>query len=557
MVRTRLRTSLTSAMLAILAGPLASTGAVAQVRLDRADPTITEKALPQSVGEPAIAAPVPAAVSSPDSRAAPLPSRPVTAVTVQGAQPVQPSAFAGVIAPVVGRSLSRADLAELASAIAGVVRQQGFPFATAMVPAQDLRDGILRVTVDPGRIDAVRVVGATNAAADALLVRTLVSPGPVRQADLERALLLTADLPGVRVTGSRFVRQNGFGILLVTIEQDNAAAYAQVDNRGNREVGPVRSTVLGSVRGIAADGDELGLILAQTPTNPGEFNFVRARYGATLDRAGTVVAVSGSFGRSNPGASLARLDVVGHSVDAALSLSRPLLRRRARSLWAGLELRALSVQQFIGDIRFRDDRLATLTASLNGTALAGGGTLRGEVAGVAGLPLANATREGDARTSRVDGDARFAAVTMFVEWTRSLVGPLSLAISSTGQLASRPLLATAEIGLGGPSFGRGYDYAERTGDQGIMGSAELRADAGRLLPGVVDRMQGYIFADGGTVGNLRRGTGGGTLASAGLGVRGGTGRLDGMIELAFPLNEDRFDTGSKRPRLSLRLSRSF
>jgi len=30
-----------------------------------------------------------------------------------------------------------------------------------------------------------------------------------------------------------------------------------------------------------------------------------------------------------------------------------------------------------------------------------------------------------------------------------------------------------------------------------------------------------------------------------------------MIEVAFPLNEDRFDTETKRPRVSFRLSRSF
>jgi hypothetical protein len=30
-----------------------------------------------------------------------------------------------------------------------------------------------------------------------------------------------------------------------------------------------------------------------------------------------------------------------------------------------------------------------------------------------------------------------------------------------------------------------------------------------------------------------------------------------MAELAFPLNKDRFDTGDKRPRISLRLSRVF
>jgi hypothetical protein len=30
-----------------------------------------------------------------------------------------------------------------------------------------------------------------------------------------------------------------------------------------------------------------------------------------------------------------------------------------------------------------------------------------------------------------------------------------------------------------------------------------------------------------------------------------------MLELAFPIGEDRFDTGDRKPRLSARLSRAF
>jgi hemolysin activation/secretion protein len=144
-----------------------------------------------------------------------------------------------------------------------------------------------------------------------------------------------------------------------------------------------------------------------------------------------------------------------------------------------------------------------------------------------------------------------------VDWAASVAGPFSVALASAGQVASRPLLAVAEIGLGGPAFGRAYDYAERTGDYGIMGSVELRADAGRVVPGIVDRLQVYGFGDAGTVGNRRDGPGGGSLGSAGAGLRGGAGRVDAMVEVAFPIGQDRFDTGNRDPRISVRLARSF
>ncbi len=130
-------------------------------------------------------------------------------------------------------------------------------------------------------------------------------------------------------------------------------------------------------------------------------------------------------------------------------------------------------------------------------------------------------------------------------------------LSSAGQLASRPLLATAEIGAGGPSFGRAYDYADRTGDQGVLGLIELRYDAGSIIPGIVDRFQLYSSIDGGYVSNLRDGAGGGSLLSSSLGARLGKGRIDGMVEISLPMNADRFDTRNRDPRLSIRLARVF
>ncbi len=548
-----------AAVLTATLGISCTVPALAQVRLDRADPSITEQALPRAVhpGEATAAIPT---VETPTPRigAADGPTGVVAAITVGGRTQLPSSAFAAALTDYVGRQLGRDDLARLAGAVAGVARGNGYPFASASIEAQPMRNGVLRVTLDDGRVDAVRVIGATNPAADRLLTRALVTGRGVRRAELERAILLVGDIAGVRVKDSRYTRQDGFGILLVTIVQDRGSAYVQLDNRGSREVGPVRSTMLASLRGLAGSGDELSLIAAQTPFDPSEFAFVRGRYAAPVGADGAVLSASASYGRSHPGASLAVLDVIGKSVDLAAAYARPLVRSRARSLWGTLEFRAIQIRQTLSGLLLRDDRLATLTGSLNGATALGGGILRGETSITGGLPLSGVSHEGDARISRRDGDARFATIGYTVEWVLTLARPITLVLGSSGQLASRPVLATAEIGAGGPAFGRGYDYAERTGDNGILGSVELRGDLGRVAPGAIERAQVYAFVDGGHVSNWRHGIGGGSLLSSGAGVRAGLfARLDGMIEIALPLNADRFDTRNRRPRLSVRLSRSF
>lgn len=536
---------------------LASQGALAQTALDRADPHVIEKNLPSAeVTQHSVAPARPGPVSSAVSTSSAL-TEVVRAIIIEGRDRLSPTVFADPIAAVIGQRLDRKQVAGLAGAIAGLARAQGYPFATAHVPAQTQGDGVLRVTLDLGKIDAVRVIGARSGTADRLLGHALATGRPVQQKQLERALLLVGDVPGVRVSDSRLVRQDGFGILLVTIETDRASGYVQIDNRGSKEVGPIRSTALATLHSLVNDGDELAVIVAQTPFQPSEFAFVRARYGTIIGNDGLVLSASGSLARTRPGGFLRTLDVRGRSADAAVTLQYPLLRTRARSLLATAELRALGTDQDLAGRRLRHDRLATLTGTLGGNTTMGGGTLRGEVAALAGLPVAGVTHAGSLLGSRFDGDARFIAGTYLIDWTVGLGKPFSIVIASAGQLASRPLLAAMEIGLGGPAFGRGYDYAERTGDHGVMGSLELRADIGRIPGSIVDRGQLYTFVDGGTVGNRKAGVGGGSLASTGVGMRIGTGRFDWMAEAALPLGPVRFDTGDRRPRVSLRVSRAF
>ncbi|MCU6456102.1 ShlB/FhaC/HecB family hemolysin secretion/activation protein [Sphingomonas sp. A2-49] len=533
--------------------PMAS----AQVRLDRADPTITEQALPRP-------APVSSDTNMHGVRVAPVaegaaavpPSRIATAILVNGNVKVATGAFASTLVPYLGRTLGASDLSQLAGAVADVARRAGYPFASASIPPQPMKDGILHVSLDEGKIAAVRVIGIASPLADRILTQALVTDAPVRRGTLERAILLVSDIPGVTVKGTSYVRQNGFGILLVTATEDKASAYLQVDNRGSAEVGPIRATMLASLRGVAQAGDELRLIAAATPVEPSEFAFLRSVYAAPLDARGSMATVSASVGRANPGASLKPLDVVGNSVDVALGYVRPLLRSRRRSAWASVELRALKSDQALSGTMLRNDRIVTLTGTINGTGNVGPGVVRGEISMVGGLPVEGVSHEGDPRTSRSDGDARFVTWGYTIDWSAGVFGPFSVTVASSGQLASRPLLATAEIGAGGPAFGRAYDYAERTGDQGILGSVELRADLGRV-DGGPDRVQLYGFVDGGYVDNLRDGPGGGSLLSTGTGAKLGYGVLDGMIEVAFPLNADRFDTNSKRPRVSFRVARTF
>lgn len=537
---------------ALCCAAIGSTAEGAQIVPDRTDPALITRSLPV----PARPVPaVPRVLPPPAPAAPPVAIRRavlVRAVLVNGTG-IPAAAFDRATAPFVGRTLSPADMSMVASAVAAVARSRGLVFATASVQPQAVADGRLVVTVDEGRVDAVRSLGAGNAAADRILAG-LVTHAGVTRPELERAMLLVGDLPGVRVLSARYARENGFGILLVTIAVDKASLFIQADNRGTDQIGPWRTTELASVRGVFRAGDEFSLIASQTPATPREFEFVSGQYAMALGASGGSLSASGFFGSTHAGGDLAYLDLAGRTYGGSIGYSAVLKRSRRLSFWFDTDLRTINNQQDLRGRRFRDDSMTVLSGTLRTQALVAGGVLRGGLATSLGLPVPGATREGDPLASRRDGDARFVTSSFQGDWRRPLGGPLAIQLAAAAQVASRPLLATAEISLGGPAFGRAYDYSERTGDQGLLGSAEIQFDLRRYATTSASQLQAYAFADGGTVGNLRGGAGGGSLASTGVGLRIGLGRLNGAVELAVPLNADRLDTGNRSPRISTRLS---
>ncbi|MGI4733392.1 MAG: ShlB/FhaC/HecB family hemolysin secretion/activation protein [Janthinobacterium lividum] len=535
------------------------TAVAGQVVPDRVDPALVTRSLPPAVTDDDLARQ--RVTQQPPGPSAPriaLAMGDVVARTigVRGSAAVPADAFTAATGPYLGRHLSQDDLRLLAGAVAGIARDRGLVLATASIEPQDLAGGALFVTLDEGRVDAVRSIGRSSPAADRILA-TLVTHRAMTKHELERALLLVGDLPGVRVKDTRYVRQDGFGILLVTLDDIKVSTYVQFDNRGTREIGPIRGVGLVSVRGALIPNDEIGLVAAVTPIDPNEFAFVSGRYAAPIGSGGGAASISAFYGRTHAGGSFSDLALNGESYGFGIGYSAVLERTRTHSLWFDVDLHALATEQSALGYRFRDDHLTVLSGTLRSASTVAGGLLHVSAQVNAGLPVPGATHEGDPLASRPDGDARYVAGVFQADWTRTIAGPFSIALASVAQIASRPLLATAEISLGGPGFGRAYDYSERTGDQGVLGSAEVRIDLARLLAPTAQRVQLYAFGDGGTVTNLRDGYGGGTLASGGVGLRVGQGPVDGGIEVAIPITADRLDTGNRAARVSGQLAIHF
>jgi hemolysin activation/secretion protein len=480
----------------------------------------------------------------------------VGAILIDGLVAMKREEFADILEEYMGRTLLPEELGQLTQRIATRARDRGFVFANAWVPPQALTAGMLRVAVDEGVIDEIRVIGSDDPAIPKML-EPLKNGQPVSIAALERQVLLADDLPGVWFRDTRFVREGDIGVLVVEAYRQDWYGRATLASDGTRPVGPVRARIDVNANGLLFDTDGIDLSFTATPIDPGELLFFSTRYNVVINEAGTNLSVFGSYSQTEPGAYLEDRDIFGESWRAGVRVRHPIIRRRSRGVWLEGSFEVQDLRQDRFGTLARHDRIPV--ARLGAYAFADGplGLLRSRVTVTQGLSILGATRLGDPLASRIDAEPDFTAIDWWVNYQKSLGGNFSIALNAIGQFSTAPVLIGEDLGLGGNFYLRGYDFATRTGDQGIMGVGELRYDWPEAF-GLVEDVQLYAFADGGVVTNLDDGFGGGSLASSGAGVRADLTRtLDFDLEVALPLTGPRYDTEDKTPRVTVRVSKSF
>lgn len=152
------------------------------------------------------------------------------------------------LAPWLNRVAGLPELRQAASSLEDAYRARGW-LARVTLPAQDITDGMVRMTVTESRLGRVRVQQGTpplradlSARVQAMLEHQLPAGQALSLQALERALLLADDLPGVRVQGSLQAGDSpGTTEVMVTLSPGPALrGEASVDNGGNRATGAER-----------------------------------------------------------------------------------------------------------------------------------------------------------------------------------------------------------------------------------------------------------------------------------------------------------------------------
>lgn len=141
---------------------------------------------------------------------------------------------------------------------------------------------------------------------------------------------------------------------------------------------------------------------------------------------------------------------------------------------------------------------------------------------------------------RHDADASFAYLRGDLSHTRDLPEDFQGYAKVQGQLADKPLVNSEQFSGGGIGTVRGYLESEDLGDNGVLGSLELRTPSlTELLGKTVDEWRFYVFGEGGVLmiyDPLPEQKNVFSLASTGVGTRFKLAKhYNGSLDLGIPL----------------------
>ena len=446
----------------------------------------------------------------------------LTDIHIEGAQTLPAEGFRSLYQNLLGQEVTVSNILDVADAIEDRYRSKGYVLTHAFVPPQRVNNGVFTIDVVEGYVASVTVEGGDPSTQ--ALVRSYVEPvvnvRPLSLAALERALLLANDIPGITASGVLRPAPNtpGASELVVTISETRVTGGLAVDNRGSRfqDVWTLGGDV--EVNSLAFAGDQLGVNYSSSP-NALEKSTAQLRYRRPIGTDGLTASLIATETRGEPGGSLKPFDLVTRSLAVGPRLTYPIIRTRAESLSldGGFTVQQANVQTL--GLPFSHDQWRVADLGVTYSRIALGGSWSATVDGAQGLGILGATPDGTATLSHPGAATEFTKLTASFRHVRSLIGPLSLAVSGQGQYGFAPLVAGEQITFGGSGIGRGYDPGAVTGDEGAGGSAELRWDE-HFPSFYLETVEPYVYYDTGKVWNFHPNQGGNqSIASTGFGVR--------------------------------------
>jgi hemolysin activation/secretion protein len=423
--------------------------------------------------------------------------------------------------------LSLSALRALAAKIADYYHGHGYFLAQALLPAQDINDGVVTISIIEGQYGKVVVRNRSSLSDDRAqrVLAGLNSGDVVTIAPLESRLLQLSDLPGVNVKSTLVPGASvGATDLIVDLSPgQRLSGSVDFDNAGSRYTGPNRAGATLNLNNPLGRGDVATL---RVLTSFEGLNYGRAAYQqqyGKVDAGIAYTALDYELGRD-----FESLEAHGTAQIASAYGRYAMVRSRRSNLYAQIDLDAKTFADKL-DVnvpRTQTDKTAKVAMlSVVGDrrdAFAGGGLTLFSLTWTTGSLDLQSPQASSADKATAQTNGHFDKFGFTVTRLQNVTDTVSVYAALQSQIAAKNLDVSEKLGLGGASAVRAYPEGEAYVDQGYVLNLEARMSLRALSDSLPGDLQATGFLDTAT-GRLNRNAwdtarNNRTLSGAGLGL---------------------------------------
>lgn len=456
---------------------------------------------------------------------------------VEGSTVYEQKAFDEITKDYINRPISLAELFELRSKITKLYIDDGYITSGAYIPPQDLENGVVKIKISEGGVEAINVTGTHHLNPDYIRSRVaLAATKPLnknRLLETLKLLLLNQDRL-IKNISTELSTGTHAGESLLDINVTEASiweAQLTLDNGRTPSVGTFRRQLQLSNYDLLGFGDRLFIAY----TNTDGSNGVDTSYTIPFNPRNGTITLSGGFSFSKviePPFDI--LDINSHSNYVELSVRQPILQsinqttntyqefalgltvshRESGATLLGGEIpfpspgadasgtTRVTALRFFQDYTIQNSRNVLVFRSQFGLGLGSLGALE---------------------TTTDTPQENFFVWRGQAQYVRLLADNANTLLLLRGdiQLANKPLVPLEQFGLGGLESVRGYRQDQILTDSGIFLSAEVRIPIFQYLnPKIVLQFAPFIdFGHGFNQGSVPTPRPQNDLISVGLGLR--------------------------------------
>jgi len=383
-----------------------------------------------------------------------------------------------LLSDFIGKELTLGEVQNLAGHITKYYHEQGYLVANAYVPAQDIKDGIVEITVvvgQYGKID-IRNHSRLKDGVAASLLSNLKSGDYIKNDMLERTLLIFNDTAGVSAKAALAPgKATGTSDLIVDIT-DTGKTDGQVtgDNWGNRFTGKNRINFNMNINDPSGRGDLVNLGGAYAGSGMNDYSI---SYTLPVDGQGTKLGVGYSKMNYVLGQDFANLNASGTAKTTSLFETFAFTRSRDFNLNGRIEYDNKQLVDKIDSVPSNSDKQAdvwSIGLSGNSTDQFGGGGMNSFALTYSSGRLD--LKSADAINNDVNAQAAgsYQKTNLNLSRVQAINSRVNLFLTFAGQLANKNLDSSEKLQIGGPTGVRAYPIGEASSDEGYVFTGEFR-----------------------------------------------------------------------------------